>query len=316
MSGFSGFRLTLVYRMARKSPQCDSDAADSEQRYYPYTIILCLLVVLQIILFAHTIYHSQYNSVKSMRLCFIIMQLLIIFWGALNILMYTVDPYTFIIQHSILCKVSAYAVFHPVTIVYGLHLFQIQKRLEMSFSNSALKQSTFTVRVFRVLIAFVIVTYSIALSVDGFDANCIAQWRATDLEQPLTYCKVPISDMFAFRYHVVSGCVLMIVTLKIVLAGTFTLKLKKLISNTAPATNPTNSNTTDSTKGPKASSSDILEQFKLQALVVKNNILAVAGCVSTTVGYLMFYVASSSLLLHVDLLINRYYTIISVDFTL
>ena len=117
-------------------PRCASDAVWSGG-YWTYVTANGILILLQSTLLAHTIYHhhsyrnnKRFTKFGIMLTIYIAMQCLALLWLLMDMLMYSIDPHTFILRNSFLCKAMAYGVYYIPPIFYGLYLYQIILRLE------------------------------------------------------------------------------------------------------------------------------------------------------------------------------------------
>lgn len=165
---------------------------------------------------------------------------------------------------------------------------QILLRLHSSFKGSFLELSRPTLYTLGALISLIWISCIAALIVDDYDHDCIHQWNAPDLDYTLTYCVVPSSELIVFRFWVFQSAVLVINGLNITFGIMFTLRLRRFVQM--------------GDQSPDARKQRA--RFKIEALIVKNDILCVIGCISTSTGYLLWTFTFNMMFLYCDLFVN------------
>ena len=120
-----------------------------------------------------------------------------------------------------------------------------------------------------------------ALLVDDFTLQCTVPWAPPDMNKSTTFCVVPPSQLILVRFYIFHFWVTMVIFLNITFGAIFSFKLSQFNK-----------------------SSDRSDNFQFEALIVKNNILTVVGCISTTLFYVLWFTMDPILFLFVDVMIN------------
>lgn len=128
---------------------------------------------------------------------------------------------------------------------------------------------------------------STALLLEENVVVCVRSWSAPDLDQTLFSCSIAAENFVITQYYIVHAYVLLIIALNVILGVMFTAKLTKLVAMTK-----------------KIHSADSAKHLKFEALIKKNNMLTVVGCISTTIGFALYRVFHSGLPVVLDALIN------------
>ena len=281
-------------------PICDNGGCEiATGPYIIYIGVYIVLFIIQLLILTNTIYHEisyrhhpKFKKVRTMRLLYIALQISGIIWLLNQMIVLGIDPHTHILRDSAMCGVTAYSIWYFPGIIYGFYLFSIQIRLETSFRGSYLELSKWKVYTLRTLIIIIPIasTTSLLIDVNDPDLECLLEWSPNDIRSSLTYCIVDPSPSLTL---IAGGCILLINALNISLGVIFTLKLRqfvKLVSSDSP--------NGDSPQSPQSS-----HQFKLEALIIKNNILTIFGILSSTVGYAL-YISFDSIFLFIDAVVN------------
>ena len=255
---------------------CGSEYID-HGHFYLFVIPSTVIAILSILLLIHTIHNECcrldeiFRRVKTLRILYIILQILALAILTFNVLRLAVEPqYQFISSgHTSWCKWFAYLPHFIPAIYYAIYLMMILIRLEMSFKDTDFALSRRTVHILRIsiLILPVVVTGSLALDVTV--PSCLNTWSAPDLAYDLSYCWLPVDEMILYKYHVMPAGVMWVCGLNIIFAALFTVKLLSLqkMGMTGASTKKTGG-----------------EQLKLTKFIVRNNVLTIIGCVSTIIG--------------------------------
>ena len=272
---------------------CDGEPVSQRTRYDSYVVVNCVSFICILALFVHTIIQERAQCIAAMnkkakdskfiRIFWIIMQSIGLFWITAKLFQTTVDPNTFILRGSWLCNFIPWSLFYCPGWFYGLYLLVLIDRLERSFQNTSMTLSRRCLLILRFLSLSIPITNTIVVSVDiRSDLTCIGSWDPPDTGRIITYCMVPPESLFAFKYYIVLVLVLLTCALNVVLAVIFTVRLKRLLKN---------------------SSANTLKQLQFN-LLIKSNALTVIGCVSTTFGYLLYTIQYDSTFLTVDIFAN------------
>ena len=252
---------------------CDESVEFALQRYYFYVMPNVILAMCHCILLAHTIQKEyslrgniNFQRLKKMRILYIIQQVIAISALICYILLIVVDPHTQILQHSILCKWTAYVPRLFPTFFYTSHLMALLFRLDAAFKDTSLALSRRTVHILRISISAIPVFTSFVLALDVTVPACLNTWRAPDLTEDLFVCRLPFEDMLLYKYNIIVAATLCTCTLYILLTVLFTVKLLKVLKMARKATTETDG------------------ELKVQQLILRNNVLTIVGCVSTLIG--------------------------------
>lgn len=174
---------------------CDVDAATVG--HYKFIIICSIFLLLHILLLTHSFYHEyirrnskRFAKVKVMRWMYIGMQGIALIWIIIYMLVFGIDPHTPVIRNTFLCDLSAYSLCYIPGIFYGIYLFQLVLRLEVSFQGSYLAPPIYVLRTLKGLAVFISVLSTIFLAADDPHLTCLRSWDAPDLhsdQQIMTY---------------------------------------------------------------------------------------------------------------------------------
>ena len=102
---------------------CDLDPTRGVVRYDIYMMMYSTVFILQLLLMFHTIYHEctkrnsrQFQLSATMRISYVVLQIIALMWISCNILLMLVDPNTQIISDSIFCGIIAHLIYYPLII--------------------------------------------------------------------------------------------------------------------------------------------------------------------------------------------------------
>ena len=135
-----------------------------------FAAALPLIILLQIVLFLHTIYNeyilrksrtSGHVDAQSSRLrnLYVLLQIVGLFWTIVDVVNYgQID-----MRSDIACNVTAFIPKFMPTIFYGLYFIQILLRLRRSFKGSHLALRTSTFCILSVLIMVPCIIYIVVL---------------------------------------------------------------------------------------------------------------------------------------------------------
>ena len=272
---------------------CHADYDSYTDPFYLYIISIGIVFILQLLLFVHTIYteiSQQENdedcarNLRLMRILYVVIQILALYWIFMGII--TSEPPSFIVEDPF-CGITAYSVYYIPGLFYGGYLIQMLYRVESAFKNSCLALSARNIYILRTLVLSIPIVSTISLIVDDPNMSCIRSWDPPDIDRPIPYCVVPYDLLLVTRYYIFHGCVVLINVMNFVFAVIFSLKLFKFIKMIK---------TSDSI--------DAKQQWDLEELILKNNILAVIGCISTTTGFVLYNFTSSTLFMLFDSYFN------------
>ena len=168
---------------------------------------------------------------------------------------------------------------------YGGYLWCITKRLDNSFRGSYLALSKWTVYALKIGAFTITMLDIVPMSIDIHMEPCGLVWNPPDLDRSITFCHLPAISLVAFKYYIVYLAVAMTNMLNITLSVIFSVKLSKLVKMGKSASNQS-------------------KQLELQALIAKQSILTVVGCISTTIAYALYSLLTMGVMLHLDFLIN------------
>lgn len=278
--------------------ECEVEYVYSQGLHYLYVSIVGLITTLQLLLFSHTLYHERvlrndrkYTKNYMMRGLFITMQLVGLLWIFSDILKNIIDPHTLILRDSVFCKIFAYFAYYIPAFYYCIVCSIILNRLEMSFKGSYLAVSKSTLYILRTLVLLIPIACWTSLIIDDTNLNCVHSWKAPDLDRTLTFCVVPSALLIAFRFYIFPGVVLLINGLNATFGILFTVKLRKFVNM-----NRQNTDVLNPSKQRK--------QFQFEALIIKNDLLVITGCISTTIGFLMWNITKNMLWMYGDMITN------------
>ena len=267
---------------------CSDDVNAFTGPYLEFAIAIPLFLILQLTLLSHSIYHERCNQNQQrislkLRILFIALQVVGIYWTILDACRLLIDPPTKIFQGSTVCLIMAYSPKIVPAPFYLLYLLQILCRLESSFTGSFLQLSKCTVYTLLSLILIpVIIGPIISFILNRHEHTCIALWNPNDnlFEYSLSFCDIPLEADAVLMYAFV---LIWIVVMNIIIGIIFSVKLNQLLSN-------------------HADNEQI--QFRFKSLIIKNSILTLSGAVSTVVCYLLWLGFIRATFLYLDLFIN------------
>ena len=263
---------------------CDVDPVKIPREIY--FIIHIIVIALQVILFLQTLYREcshrnmdKYTNIRTLRMMFICMQLLSLLFQISDSFLFTIDVYLPALRPTFVCQFIAHSVLYFPGLFYGLYLYQIVLRMQISLKGSALALSTTTRWILKIMILLIPLLASTALAFDGLNTIC---FRSRD---ELKYCNVPSVSLLVFKYHIYDVVVLLMVMLNITFGVIFGVKLQKFIKMGTAGTNQ-------------------VKQFKFKSLIIKNQILTIVGCVTTTFGFILYPLTEDSTSICIDFLVN------------
>jgi len=133
--------------------------------------------------------------------------------------------------------------------------------------------------------------------IDDHHSACIGSWYPPDRKDVVNWCHIPNDEVIAFEYHIVNILVALINIVNISFGVIFTLKLREFVRMNR-------GNSTPRAGVSVKSKSEKRMNFKVEALIVKSNILVVAGIIATTLSYAVYAVMNSTNALTVGIYVN------------
>jgi len=263
--------------------------------YLEYVVFIPICLVLQLVLLLNTIHKECSKKIylkgisPVIRISFITLQLIGIYWSLIDLLRFVIDPHTDLMQSNhVLCSVVAYSPKIIVIIYYGIYLHHVFYRLDVTFKNSCLELS----KTSKLVLSFVLYIPLISmptLYLVFLSPKCVWTWHPRDFPQwsHMAFCDAPITHQFA---GVVISIGIVWVCLGNLLFGTiFSIKLKKMLR---------------AREGPEA-----IHTFKIKAVMVKNTILVSCASLFTLCNWIGWVVVAApsglgSTLLYLDVLLN------------
>eukprot|EP01084_Bolivina_argentea_P079096 143522_1 len=250
--------------------------------YTEIAVSVIFFMILQILLLGHTLFY-EYKSYKrkgkiikakiSIRITFILLQLLGFYFLFVDLLRFVMDPYIqFLQKNDFGCSLVAYSPKIITIIYFATYLVQVLLRLEISFRGSFLALSKRTVIILAIIISipatFVTVTYFIFV-----DKPCIWQWKPPDIN---------VNNNFAFCDFHTEGIantaiglgIFWIVIVNVIYGVIFGIKLKHVL---------------------RQSEADKKTSFKLKSLIIKNTILTTIGSISTLINWFIWLSLANSI---------------------
>merc|ERR1719474_1009289 len=125
-----------------------------------------------------------------------------------------------------------------------------------------------------------VTVYMVSLLIDDPDLECHRSWNAPEFDEPLSICTVPLDLRFAFQYRIADGCMVMVNVLNITVGLLFCLKLHQLVT-LSPADSP-----------------ESAKHTKFESMIIKISILTLTGCVSTTLGFILYHTLKMKIFWH------------------
>ena len=249
-----------------------------ETRYDVFTILSASITLFQLLLFVHTIYHeySQRNCTvfeqsKTMRILYIILQMLAISAVLCDHFRYTIDSHTGVLRHNFGCRLVAYAPWYISGLYWGTYFGLLCYRLQSSFHDSFLALSRWTLYTLRALVLLppIMVTTSMAMSRP--DLECIETWHPPDLSYPIEFCELQFDMLIPMKYHIFPGLIVLNTVLSITFCAIFCVKLKQFLRTQQGVTSPHRM--------------DRCAGIEFETVIVKMSILTVTGALSTIIAY-------------------------------
>lgn len=261
--------------------ECEADETNPYYgRYYSYIISIGFISIFQILLLLHTIFHeitlrndTQFQKLKSLRILYIILQLLAISFSTFTTLRFTIDPHIYILRDTPFCGLISYAQFYPGILFYGIYLYMVLHRLKTAFKDTELALSRRAIYIVTTLIVIIPVVFSGSLLLDEAYDVCFKTWIPSDFPHELTYCTIPSDEMLVVKYHILIVSILMVIGLNIFFAVLFTKNLLKMLRMQ---------------RRHSANRED--EENNMRQIVLRINVLTVIGCISTILGMCGVYV--------------------------
>eukprot|EP01083_Nonionella_stella_P041419 112314_1 len=260
--------------------------------YWTYVVILPLVIVIQLFLLSHAIYHeyTKRNNKKFQkislrtRIAYLLLQCIGLYWTVVELFRLVIDPASLVMQEGVGCQFAAYTPKTAPPLFYSVYLYQIVLRLQSSFKGSYLELSRVTYYVLLIAIAVpMIIGCVVVFGISAREESaCIATWIPNDFRQT-TFCELPVTKT---TINTLILGFLWIPLINVVFGAMFGIKLNKLMS---------------SQEDNKAI------RFKLKSLIVKNTICTLTGSISTVTCWFLYIAFSASqggLFLFVDLIIN------------
>ena len=177
-----------------------------------------------------------------------------------------------------------YSPYYIPGLFYTIYLLLIILRLETSLRGSYLALKPKTLYILKGLTLIIPITATISLCIGSFDNTCIAEWYLPESNESIHVCNVLLDSVLAFRLHIYEALVVMINGLNITFGIIFSVKLKKIVR--------------------VRKESNIRSRFKFEALVRKNEILTIIGCISMFTGYAMVMFTENPIYVNIDGFIN------------
>eukprot|EP01084_Bolivina_argentea_P029656 55065_1 len=281
---------------------CKTD--EFKAAFLEFGISIPVFIILQLTLLFNTIYHeyiqrndTKYQSISlKLRVLFIVLQLIGLFWTIVDLFGFVIDPFTLMLRDNTGCDLTAYSPQIVPILYYGIYLYQVLLRLELSFADSFL---ALTKRSTIVLASFILIPLTI-IPILHFILNrkntaCIQLWKPMDFPHLYTQS----SNTFAFCYGQLGAASTLIVVIgilwvassNIIFGVIFSIKLHKLLSK-----NEGNETT----------------KFRFKTLVLKNTIVSISGSISTIACWMLwifmiqidYKLGFGALFLYLDLFVN------------
>eukprot|EP01084_Bolivina_argentea_P059705 109061_1 len=260
--------------------------------YLEYAILLPVFILLQLLLLCHSVYHTKKSFDRKVRISFFALQICGMIWILNDILRFVVDPQTLILQNNpTFCNIVGYIPKLIVVVYYGIYLYQLLLRLEVSFKDSFLELSTITKYILMSMSLMpaigVPVCYLIFLS-----PACIWIWHPVDFPNwknnpnGFAFCDAKLDDIGNL---VASLGVIWCAVFNIIFATIFVVKLRKMLAQNRCTNND--------------------GKIEIKAVMLKNTILAIIGSLTSVFDYIgWLYVAIplelGATFLYVDVLIH------------
>merc|ERR1719242_2679998 len=130
---------------------CGEDVDTFTGPYLEFAIAIPLFLILQLVLLSHSIHQERSNPNQQrisfkLRILYIALQLVGIYWTILDAFRLLIDPVTTSPRSSdVICHIMAYSPKIIPAPYYLLYLLQILLRLESSFRGSFLQLSNCTI---------------------------------------------------------------------------------------------------------------------------------------------------------------------------
>jgi len=261
---------------------CSSGETDGGYYYESVVtspIVFCLQLGLLWITLRNDQFHAIYTLSKQSVILYVLMHLCCLNLIVADYLRYVVDPIYHFLPGTIFCDFFAFSARAMAVLTYTLYLYQILNRIVTSFSNSHLKISNITIRIFQFLVVVPVLLWIGAFSVQH-DGICINQWNPKDTFRPILYCDWPWADELSYCLYVALAW---IAGLNIVFGAMFGFKLSQLRV---------------------AGKSNERLNAHFEALILKNSILTITGSACTVLNYMLWIVTGMPCWLYLDGFIN------------
>jgi len=251
-----------------------------ETRYDVFTILSASITMFQLLLFAHTMYneYSQRNcnafeQSKTMRILYIILQMLAILAVLCDHLRYTIDSHTGVLRHHFGCRLVVYAPWYISGLYWGTYFSLLCYRLQSSFHDSFLALSRWTLYTLWALALLPPVTVTTSMAMSRPDLECIETWHPPDLSHPIKFCELQFDMLIPVKYHIFPGLIVLNTVLSITFCVIFCVKLKQFLRTQHSVTSPHRM--------------DRCAGIEFQRVILKMSILTVIGALSTIIAYVL-----------------------------
>ena len=280
---------------------CTFDYEITSQRYDLYAISISIITALQFALLAHSTHKElrilcrkeserHISASITMRISYILLQCTALTWDVLLIL--NIDPHFDRVDNPSFCAFTAWSMYFPGPILYGIYLYSILFRLEASFKSSFLELWKCTIYILRSLVILPPLCYIVSMIFDDHNLYCSMRWDPADTNNSnysTSFCSAPAPSLIIFKYHVAEMWVISVNALNLIFGIIFSLKLRTFTRQCklANANDPYGS-----------------KHFKFEALIIKNNILTVCGILSTFSAYTLWAIFTKVQIMLLDALVN------------
>ncbi len=231
------FRIALNAKVLVASSMSDyCETRDFTASYLEYAVAIPIFIILQLALLINTILNECKNSkrrsskIQSLRILFIMLQLVSLLELCNDLARFVIDPYTLMFRDNILCDMVAIAPKLIVTIYYGIYLLQILLRLHLSFKNSFLQISKITMIILSLFIIIFSIVHPILL-LSSMHTACLWSWKPVDfvfISKPddFAFCSTP--NIGLINLYLIFGTIWIAIT-NITLGIMFGVKLNKTL---------------------------------------------------------------------------------------
>eukprot|EP01083_Nonionella_stella_P032234 88257_1 len=260
--------------------------------YMELSILLPILIILQLGLLAHSIY--CHIAMRTLKILFLSLQVLALFWSIGDLFRFVIDPYTHILRHSILCDITSASPKIISLIYYAIFCSLILIRLKVSFkASSFLQVKPRTIYLLSSLIVAPLCLLPISM-IFLLSSPCIWSWTPIDIAVDDTFAFCSFSaNQTVYVFYIVG--ILCVTVANVVIGVIFGMKLKKVLNLNH--------------KGGNVGTTNKSKAFQLKSLVIKNSVLTMIAASSTVINYTLwivfgYFIGIGTILVYLDTLIN------------